>query len=90
MDVPRLAVKTELQLPAYATATASPDPSHICDLCYSLQQCWIPKPLSRAKDQTHILMDISQVLNPLSHSWNSSVLSLEKEYPCVLIQAVCL
>ena len=25
-------VKLELQLPAYTTATANPDPSHICDL----------------------------------------------------------
>ena len=27
---------------AYATATAMPDPSCICDLCCSLQQCQIP------------------------------------------------
>jgi len=30
MEVPRLAVKSELQLPAYATATASQDPSRVC------------------------------------------------------------
>ena len=30
MEVPRLGVKLELKLPAYATAT--PDLSHICDL----------------------------------------------------------
>jgi len=33
MEVPRLGVKLELQLPAYTTATATPDPSCICDLC---------------------------------------------------------
>ena len=36
MEVPGLRVKSELQLPAYATATATPDPSHICDLYCSL------------------------------------------------------
>ena len=29
MEVPRLGVEAELQLPAYTTATATPDPSHI-------------------------------------------------------------
>ena len=32
MEVPRLEVQLELQLPAYATATATRDPSLICDL----------------------------------------------------------
>ena len=31
MEVPRLGVKAELQLPAYATATAMPDLSCTCD-----------------------------------------------------------
>ena len=30
MEVTRLGVKSELQLLAYTTATAMPDPSHIC------------------------------------------------------------
>ena len=50
MKIPRLAVKLELQLPAYTTATATPDPSRICDLHHSLQQCWILNPLSGARD----------------------------------------
>ena len=57
MEVPRLRVESELQLPAYTTAIAMPDPSHIYDLCCSLQQCWILNPLSEARDQTHILTD---------------------------------
>ena len=63
MEVPRLGVKSELQLLAYATttATAMQDPSHICDLHHSSQQHWIFNPLSRAMDQTHILMDTSQI-----------------------------
>ena len=31
MEVPRLGVELELQLPAYTTATATPDLSHVCD-----------------------------------------------------------
>ena len=31
MEVPRLGVKSELRLPAYATATAMWDPSRICE-----------------------------------------------------------
>ena len=29
MEVLRLGVESELQLPAYTTATATPDPSHV-------------------------------------------------------------
>ena len=32
MEVPRVGVKLELQLPAYTAATVAPDPSSICDL----------------------------------------------------------
>ena len=35
MDVPRLRVESELQLLAYITATAKPDPSLVCDLHHS-------------------------------------------------------
>ena len=55
MEVPGLGVDMELQLPAYATATVTPDLSHICDLDHSLQQCQILIPLSESRDQTHIL-----------------------------------
>ena len=43
----------------------------ICDLCHSLWQGRILNPLGKARDQTHILMDTSQVLNLLSHNGNS-------------------
>ena len=52
MEVPGLWVKSELQLPAYTTATAMPDPSCICKLHHSLWQCQILNPLSKARDQT--------------------------------------
>ena len=48
--------------------------NHIYDLCHSLQQHQILNPLSEAKDQNIILMDTSQVLNPLSHNGNSKIL----------------
>ena len=32
MEVPRLGVELELQLPAYTTAIATQDPSHVWDL----------------------------------------------------------
>ena len=58
MDIPRLGVKSELQLPAYnATATVMQDPSHVCQLQHSSQQCQILNPLSEAGGQTHLLMD---------------------------------
>ena len=56
IEVPRLGVESELQLLAYTAATASWDPSHICDLQNSSQQQRILNPLSKARDQTHILV----------------------------------
>ena len=68
MEVLRLGVESELQLLAYTIAMAMLDPSHICDLHLSLQQCQILNLLSKARDRTLILIDTSQVLNPLSHN----------------------
>ena len=56
MEVPRLGAELELQLPAYATATATWDPSLICDLHHSSWQHQILNPLSKAKDPTCNLM----------------------------------
>ena len=44
-----------------ATATATQDLSHVCDLHYSSWQCQILNPLSKARDQTRILMDTSWI-----------------------------
>ena len=54
MEIPWLGVELELQLPAYTTATATQDPSRICNLRQSLWQGQILNPLSKAKGQTHI------------------------------------
>jgi len=52
MEVPRLGVQLELQLPAYATTTATQAPREVCDIHHSSQQRQILNPLSEARDQT--------------------------------------
>ena len=72
MEVSRLGVELELQLLASITVTATWDPSHVCKLHRSSQQCQILNPQIKAKDRTRILMDTSQVGNPVSHNRKSS------------------
>ena len=55
MEVPRLGVQLELQLPAYTPITATQDVSHIFDLHHSSRQHWILNPLSKARDPTQSL-----------------------------------
>ena len=50
MEVPRLGVRSELQLLPSATAIAAWDPSHVCNLHHSSRQCRIPDTLSEARD----------------------------------------
>ena len=64
MEVPRLEVKSELQLLAYSTATATWYPRCIFDLHHSSQQCCIPNPPSEARDWTCNFMDTSQIFFP--------------------------
>ena len=52
MEAPRLEMESEVQLQGYATATTTPDPSHICNLHHSSWQHQILNPLSRARDRT--------------------------------------
>ena len=61
MDIPRLGVESELQLPAYTTATAMLDLSLICNLHPSSQQRQVLNPLTGARNGTQVLMDTSQV-----------------------------
>ena len=48
-----------LQLPAYTTATTTPDLSHVYNLQHSSWQRQILNPLSRVRDPTCVLMDAS-------------------------------
>ena len=61
MKVPRLGVESELQLPAYASATTTPDPCHICKLHHSSWPCRILNLLSEARDGTRDLMAASRI-----------------------------
>ena len=72
--VPRLGVELVPQLPT--TATAMPDPSCNFNLHCSSWQHQTLNPLREARDRTHIIMDTSWVLNPLSHNGNSHQLIL--------------
>ena len=61
MEVPRLGGQSELEPPAYTTATAMPDPRRICDLHHSSRQHQILNPLREAKDRTCNLMVPSRI-----------------------------
>ena len=61
MEVPRLGVKSELQLPTYATATATAMRAVSSIYTAAHGNAMILNPLSKARDWAHILMDPSQV-----------------------------
>ena len=54
--------------PMYTTATATQDPSRLCDLHHSSWPCWILTPLSKARYHAHVKQSGSL---PLSHKGNS-------------------
>ena len=56
MEVPRLGVEWELQVPAYTTATAMQDLSLLCGLHHSSRQHQIHNPLIEARDRTRNLL----------------------------------
>ena len=61
MEVPKLGFESELQLPAYTTATATLDLSCVCELNHRPWQHWILNTLNKARDFTRILKDTSQI-----------------------------
>ena len=78
MEVPRLGVASELQLPAHTTATATPDPSCVSDLRYSSRQEWILNPLSKARDGTCVLTEDKKTFKQESSlpTWASSLICI--------------
>ena len=71
---PGLEVQWELQLPADTTASPPPDPSLVRNLHHGNAKPFNPR--SKARDHSYVLMNASRILNPLSHSRTSSLLSL--------------
>ena len=61
IEVPRLGVEAKLKLLAYITATAMADLSCVCVLHHSSWQHCILNPLSKARDQTFLLMPPGQI-----------------------------
>ena len=93
MEIPRLGVEEELQLPATATATATLDPGGICELQHSSWQCQILNPLSEARGQTHILMDASRIRfqcpttgTPIFFFWGKNSVAFFYDSPSKLIR----
>ena len=74
MEIPRMGVKSELQLPAYTTAPATPDPSHACNLHHSSLQHRILNPLNEARDRTFVLVVTSQICSS-EPQWELPVLT---------------
>ena len=60
-----------MHLPAYTTATATPDPSLICHLYHLSRPRRILNPLSEAWDQTRNLMVPSRICFLLRRAGNS-------------------
>ena len=69
MEISRLGVHSELQPLAYATVTAMPGLSHVCNLHHSPWQLWILNPLSEARDWIHLLMESSRVHHHWAMTW---------------------
>ena len=91
MEVPRPRVESELQLPAYTTATATQNPSHNCGLHHSPRQHRILNPLSEARDRTFILMVPSRVRyhcattgTPHTKNWNRKFRGIFSKCTCFL------
>ena len=88
MEVPRLGAELELQLLAYTTATATGDPSRVCDLHQSSRQCRILTPLSKARDQTRVLMDASRIRFRWATRGNSGLCCFRWERLTVILNVV--
>ena len=57
---------------AFATAMATLDPHHICELCHSLWQCQMLNPQGETSVKPAFSQRQHQVFNPLSHHRDSS------------------
>ena len=58
MEVLRVGVESELQLPAYTTAMIMGDLRSVCKLNYSSEQSQILNPLSEVRDKAYIPVEL--------------------------------
>ena len=77
LEVPRQGAESELQLPAYTTATATLVLSCICNLCCSLWKCPILNPMTDTGIKSASSQTLCQVLNPLRHNRHACSLNLQ-------------
>ena len=75
MEVPRLGVESELQLPAYTTASAMQDLSHVCKIHHSSQMpgiksasSFMPVGFVTTKPQQEIIISLDKILYTLNTS----------------------
>ena len=64
MEVSRLEVRSELQLPSYTTATATPDPSRVCDIHHRSPH-WLTRPFKIPREQPDRLSQSPRLLQRL-------------------------
>ena len=79
VEVPGLGIQLELWLPAYTTATATQDPSCICELHHSSQPCEILNPLSKSSDWTRNIIVPSQILRKFWR-WKVAMVLQQREF----------
>ena len=90
MEVPTLGVPSELRLPAYTTATATWDPSHVFNLHHSSQQCRILNPLRPTPQPLQFGIGPHLSLTPHSswHCWVPNTLSATRESSWILVRFI--
>ena len=71
LEVSKLGVELKLKFPVNTTATATPDLSHICDLCQSYGNTRSLSHWARPGIELTFSRTLCWVLNPLSHNGNS-------------------
>ena len=74
MEIPRLEIESELQLPAYTTPMAMQDPSRVCDLHHSSRQHCIPDHWAKPKIKTASSWILVRFISPLP----------QREFPLLL------
>ena len=87
-EAPKLGLKSELQLLAYATAKAMSDLSHICKPHHRSQQHSILNPRREARNLTHICWDTSRFHKSLRHKGNYLTVVLNIKLWCLNSQKV--